>query len=198
MRAVPFASSSITWSCQILSYRVRGLVMVAKLQRGLVRLRLLGLKLERWDARPAPAMTVFPPLSQAVIRRAATRRKKLLRRLVGAACGLMGVILPLGDARRLAAAAAQIIELGAANLAAAHHLDRVDHRRIQRKHALDALAVRNLAHGEVLVEARAGAADADALVGLHAGALAFDDLDVDHDSIARLKFGNFLAGAKSR
>src|ERR1700736_5533821 len=88
---------------------------------------------------------------------------------------------PLGlldDAGRLAAQAAQVIELGAAHLAAAHHLDRIDHRRIEREHALDALAVGDLAHGEVLVEARAGAADADALIGLHAAALALDHLDV--------------------
>ena len=43
--------------------------------------------------------------------------------------------------RRLAAASAQIIELGAAHLAAAHDLDRVDHRRVEREHALDTLAV---------------------------------------------------------
>ena len=61
--------------------------------------------------------------------------------------------LLLGDAGRLAAQAAQVIELGAADLAAAHDLDRVDHRRVEREHALDALAVGNLADREVLVEA---------------------------------------------
>src|SRR5450759_2164211 len=38
------------------------------------------------------------------------------------------------DARLLAAQSAQVIELGAAHLAAAHDLDRVDHRRVEREH----------------------------------------------------------------
>ena len=108
------------------------------------------------------------------------------------------MVLPLGDAGRLAAAAAQIIELGAAHLAAAHDLDRVDHRRIEREHALDAFAVGNLAHREILVEAGAGAADADAFIGLHAALFALDDLDVDDERIARLEIGDFLAGGELR
>src|ERR1700716_3986836 len=99
----------------------------------------------------------------------------LLRRLRGR----LGVVLLLGDARLLAAQSAQVIELGAAHLAAAHDLDRIDHRRIERKHALDALAIGNLAHREVLVEAGAGAPDADALIGLDAAALAFHHLVID-------------------
>src|SRR5262249_60149026 len=79
------------------------------------------------------------------------------------------VTLLLADARGLAAGTAQVIELGAAPLAAAHQLDRVDHGRIERKDALHTLAVGNLAHGEILVEARARAADANALIGLDAG-----------------------------
>ena len=122
----------------------------------------------------------------------------LLRRFASPR-GVARVVDPaLDDARRLAAAAAQIIELGAAYLAAAHDLDRVDHRRIKREDALDAFAVGNLAHGEILVQPGAGAADADALIGLDAAALAFDDLDVDHDRIARLEFGDFLAGGELR
>src|SRR5580704_1816929 len=106
------------------------------------------------------------------------------------------MVHPLADAGRFAPAAAQIIELGATDLAAAHDLDRVDHRRIEREDALDAFAIRNLPHGEVLVQAAAGAADADTFISLHAGALALDDLDVDHDGIPRLEIGNFLAGGK--
>src|SRR5262249_34890128 len=98
------------------------------------------------------------------------------------------------DAGGFAAPAAQVIELGAAHLAAAHDLDRVDHRRIERKHALDPFAVRNLAHGEVLVEPAAGAADAHALIGLHAAAVTLDHLDVDHHGVAGREVGDFLAG----
>src|SRR5438552_8622505 len=103
-----------------------------------------------------------------------------LRRLARAAVAL----LLLGDARTLAAQTAQVIELGAAHLAAAHDLDRVDHRRIEREHALDALAIGDLAHREALVDAAAGARDAHALIGLHARALALDHLDVDDDGVA--------------
>src|SRR5579863_10474261 len=71
----------------------------------------------------------------------------------GSSFVLRAVVLPFDDACRLAASAAEVIKLGAAHLTAAHHLDRVDHRRIEREHALDAFAVRNLPDGEVLVEA---------------------------------------------
>src|ERR1043166_4570078 len=105
-------------------------------------------------------------------------------------------LLLLDDAGRLAAPAAQVIELGAAHLAAAHHLDRVDHRRIEREHALDAFAVGNLTHGEVLVEPAAGAADAHALVGLHAAAVTLHHLDVDEQRVARCEVGDILAGGE--
>src|SRR5262249_12937489 len=106
------------------------------------------------------------------------------------------MVLLLDDAGSFAATPAQVIELGAAHLAAAQDLDRVDHGRIERKDALHALAVRNLAHREVFVEPGARAADADALVGLDAGALALDHLDVDEEGIAGLEVRNFLAGGK--
>ena len=105
-----------------------------------------------------------------------------------------GGVHALGDAGRLAAAIAQIIELGAPDLAAPHDLDRIDHRRIDREDALDALAVGDLADGEALVEAAAVAGDADALIGLDAGALAFRDLDVDDDGVAGLEIRDLGAG----
>src|SRR5262249_54515664 len=80
--------------------------------------------------------------------------------------------------------------------AAAYHLDRVDERRVEREHALDAFAVRNLAHREALVEAAARARDAHALIGLHAGALALDHLHVDHHRVARREVRNFLVGGE--
>src|SRR5215813_11624533 len=108
------------------------------------------------------------------------------------------MVLLLDDAGSFAATPAQVIELGAAHLAAAQDLDRVDHGRIERKDALHALAVRNLAHGEILVEARARAADANALIGLDAGALALDHLDVDEDGVARREIRDRLAGGQLR
>src|SRR5262249_20938505 len=112
-------------------------------------------------------------------------------------CGLDSLgpagALRLGNARLLAAQSAQIIELGAANFAAAHDFDRVDHRRIERKHALHALTIRDFADGEVLVQPAARAADAYAFVGLHAALVAFDNLHVDENGVARLEIRDFLA-----
>src|SRR5271156_7118122 len=98
-----------------------------------------------------------------------------------------GAVRAFGDAGRLAAAVAEVIELGAPDFAAPDYLNRVDHRRIDREDALDALAVGDLAHREVLVEAMAATGDADAFVGLNASPLAFRDLDVDDDGVARLE-----------
>src|SRR5260221_12341437 len=51
-------------------------------------------------------------------------------------------------ARSLALQIAQVVQLGAPHLGAAHHLDLLDRRRVQRENALDALAERHLAHRE--------------------------------------------------
>src|SRR6185437_15172424 len=107
-----------------------------------------------------------------------------------------GAIRLLDDAGRLAAQIAQVIQLGATHLAAAHHLDRVDHRRHHREYALDAFAVGNLADRKALVEATAGAADADAFIGLHAGAVAFDHLDVDDQGVAGSEIRNRPRGGQ--
>ena len=69
--------------------------------------------------------------------------------------GLFRAVRALGDTRRLAAPIAQVIELGAAHLAATHDLDGVDVRRIDREDALHALAVGDLANGEALLETAA-------------------------------------------
>src|SRR5262245_48752230 len=106
------------------------------------------------------------------------------------------MVLLLDDAGALAAQAAQIIELGATHLAAAHDLDRVDHRRIEREHAFHALAVGNLAHGEILVQPGAGAADADPFVGLDAGAFTLDHLDIDQDRVAGFELRDILAAGQ--
>src|SRR5262245_33763291 len=55
----------------------------------------------------------------------------------------------LGDAGRFSATMAQIIELGAADLAAANHFNGIHDRRIERKHPLDAFAKADLAHREI-------------------------------------------------
>src|SRR5206468_5272749 len=98
----------------------------------------------------------------------------------------------LGDASGLPGTATQIVELGATNVAAAHDLDMVDDRRIEREDALDALAEADLADGEAGADALVGAGDAHALEVLDAGAVAFDDLHADAQRSAGAEFGNGL------
>ena len=57
------------------------------------------------------------------------------------------------------------------------------------EHALDAEAVRDLAHGEGGVQAGVLLGDDHAFVGLHALAVAFLDLDVDDDGVAGAEVG---------
>src|SRR5688500_10116844 len=115
--------------------------------------------------------------------------------LGGLGLAVLGLVVPaLGDARGLAAAVAQVIQLGAADGTAADDLDRVDARAIQREDALDALAIADLADGEVAVQAGILAADADALISLHALARAFDDLDVHLDGVAGLEVRDLAVG----
>src|SRR5687767_10722161 len=94
--------------------------------------------------------------------------RKIEGRLLGGDFGLLVgfavTALGFGDTGRFAAQTAQIIKLGATNLAAAHDLDGIDHRPIERENALDALAVGNLANGEALVEAAAGPRNANAFI----------------------------------
>src|SRR5689334_3686169 len=93
----------------------------------------------------------------------------------------------LGDAARLAAQVAQVIELGAAHDALTDDLDFPDVRAVERKHALDALVERDLAHRERGVHARVLARDALAFVDLDALAVAFLHLEVHPERIARLE-----------
>src|SRR5919107_1040892 len=115
------------------------------------------------------------------------------RTLLGSGRGPGLLLGALGDTGRLAATVAQVVELGTTDGATAHDLDRLDVRGVDREHALDAFAVGDLADREALLEAAAGPGDADAFIGLHAGALAFLDLHVDDDGVAGLKIGNRLA-----
>src|ERR1700676_1367798 len=114
--------------------------------------------------------------------------------LLADGCGAVGLLLD--DAGRLAAQIAQVIQLGAAYLAAAHHGNRLDHRRHHREYPFHAFAIGNLAHREILVEPAAGAADADASIGLRARWVAFDHLDVDDHGVAGSEFRNGFAGGQ--
>src|SRR5690606_18843107 len=89
------------------------------------------------------------------------------------------------DAGGLASQISQVIELGAPHLAAAHHLDLLDARRIDQERSLDADAVRgDAAHGEVLVHTAGAAADDHALEDLDSLAISFDDLRMHANGVA--------------
>ena len=106
--------------------------------------------------------------------------------------GRRGVALLL-DLGLLAAQVAQVVELGAADVAAGDDLDLVDDRGVQREGALDADAEGDLADREGAADAGALDADADALEDLDAGAVALDDLDVHLEGVAGAELGDVVA-----
>ena len=99
-------------------------------------------------------------------------------------------VAALAHAGALADAAAQVVELGAPDVAAGGDLDPLDLRRVHRERALHADAEGLLADGEGLAHAVALALDDDALEDLRAAARALDDLEVDADAVAGLEGGD--------
>src|SRR5690606_39624317 len=94
------------------------------------------------------------------------------------------------DTRGLSAALAQVVELRASHVTAALDLDLGDRRAVRLKHPLDALAVRDLAHGERRVQAAIALRDHDALVGLQPLAIALGDSHLHDDGITRSEVRN--------
>src|SRR5204862_7737267 len=94
------------------------------------------------------------------------------------------------DPRSLAGQIAQIVELGAAHAAAALDGDLADRRAVGLEDALDALAVRDLAHRERGVESAVAARDHDALVSLDTLTVALYHLDLHHHGVAGLEVRN--------
>ena len=87
---------------------------------------------------------------------------------------------------------AQIVELGAANFGGAQQIDLVDHFGVDGKNALHALAKADLAHSEAGLRPVV-ALDDHAFKGLQSLLVAFLDLHVDADGVARAKRGNVSA-----
>src|SRR5688572_18286673 len=98
----------------------------------------------------------------------------------------------LFDTSGLAAEVAQIIELGPADIATSFHLDFSDGGAVRLKHALYALAVRNLSDRKRRVEPPVPLCDHDAFVGLQPLAIAFRHPHLHHHGVARRKVGNVL------
>src|SRR3954452_18385398 len=99
-------------------------------------------------------------------------------------------VAALADARGLADAVAQVVELRAPDVAAGGDLDLLDLRRVHGERALHADAERLLADGERLAHAVALALDHHALEDLRTATRALDDLEVDADAVARVEAGN--------
>ena len=91
---------------------------------------------------------------------------------------------PLGDARRLAHAIAQVVELRPPDVAVRGDLEPFDLRRVQRERPLDADPEGLLADGERLAHAASLPLDHDPLEDLGAGAGALDHLEVDANAVA--------------
>src|SRR5262249_1261315 len=100
-------------------------------------------------------------------------------------------LLALAQARRLADAVAQVIQLSPADLASPLHVDLGDLRRVQRKRALDALALYDAADGEHLAHAAAAPRDDCAAEDLRALLGAFQDALVDVHLVADLEQRDF-------
>ena len=106
---------------------------------------------------------------------------------------LGGRLAKLADASLLADLLAQVVELGAVDVADRADLDLLDLRRVHRERPLDADAERLLADGERLAGAGALPLDHDPLEDLDAAALPLDHLEVDANGVPRLEAGNVLA-----
>src|SRR5438067_6054480 len=110
-------------------------------------------KLRASGARSAPKILLRPPRNLCGL---------CAKNFLSAAGGVaFAAFDAFADAGGFAAPSAEVIELCAAHLALAHHLHRIHERAIHREHALDALAIGKLAHGEALVQPFASAGDAD-------------------------------------
>src|SRR5687768_12073376 len=90
----------------------------------------------------------------------------------------------LFDTRCLTSQIAQVVELRAADIAATLDRYSTNRRAVRLEHTLDALTVRNLAHGERRIESAVAARDDDAFVGLHTLTIAFLHLHFHDDRVA--------------
>src|SRR5690625_3379089 len=120
-------------------------------------------------------------------------KNPLLGRCLGGVLA-RAVIRLRGEPGRFAAALAQIVELGTPDLAATHHGDLVDIRRVQREDALDTLAKADLADGEARADAMAPVpGDADAFIVLDSRTRALGHAVADAERVARCEIRDVAA-----
>ena len=97
-------------------------------------------------------------------------------------------LLAFAETRCFALQIAQIVKLGAAHAAGAHDVDVIDHRSVHRENALYALAKADLSHGDGFADARVLAGNHGSFKRLQTFLVAFFDLDVDANGVARAEF----------
>src|SRR5579859_110507 len=116
-----------------------------------------------------------------------------LARLLFAGCGSRGHrTLNLAQPGGLALEFAQVEQLGAAHLVGTNDLNLVDHLGVEGEDALHPLSKADLAHGKAALRAVA-LGDDRAFERLHALFIAFFDLDLNADRIARVHLRNIFA-----
>src|ERR1017187_5308639 len=99
-------------------------------------------------------------------------------------------LLTFAEACGFALQSAQIVKLGAAHAAGAHHVDVVDHACVDRENAFHALAEADLAHRDALAHAGVIACNHRAFEGLQTFLVAFLDLHVHANGVARPELGS--------
>src|SRR5690606_8161871 len=118
--------------------------------------------------------------------------------LGGSSCFLVAAHQFFLDASSLARTAAQVVELGAANIATTLDFDACDLGRVQLECTLDGFAGRNLANDKGRVQTTVTLGDDNAFVCLDTLACAFNNVYVDNNSIAGGEFRTFCALGKTR
>ncbi|VXB15296.1 hypothetical protein ARTHRO9V_120049 [Arthrobacter sp. 9V] len=105
---------------------------------------------------------------------------------------LLGEVALFLDLCSLTAQCAHVVKLGAADVTLGDDLDLVDDRGVYREGTLYADTEGNLAHGEGFANAVTLAAQDEALEYLDTGVLAFDDVDVNLEGVARTELRNII------
>ena len=89
------------------------------------------------------------------------------------------------DTRRLAAAATQVVQLGAAHVTTALDFDFGDQWTVDLEGTLDAFAIGDLANDETRIEAAIALGNHHTFKSLHALAGTFNHINADNDSVTR-------------
>ena len=111
-------------------------------------------------------------------------------------CCLLGWQLFL-DTRRLAAAIAEVVQLGTTHVTTALHFDAGDQGAVGLECTFHAFAAGDLAHDKAAVQTTVALGNHHAFVGLHALAVTFDDVNVHNHGVAGSELRDVFAQASN-